>query len=322
MRDMRNAHDWRKQAEMDLVLLKTLIKVASVGSISKAAAVLCVTQSAVSRRIKQLEEHYGTELIDRSGPVVRPTEAGGLLLESARKILDIEEEVRQSLDHRSARGKLSFCCTPSFGVTYLPPVVNAYVENHQDPADLQFVFDMPEVALSGVQDGRFHAALIEHCSQLDLEGYETYPIPDDEIVFVSAPSLGISERMPSIDRLMGERLFLKSERGCAKRFLEQNMKGIGRDWAEFGNVVYIDDIPCIISEVVAGHGIGFISAGAVSAHVAGGLLLEHRVCGFDHWRKRTLVLARDQDASPTLDAFVSALLRAFISSAPKKLQAV
>ena len=75
---------------MDLVLLNTFLKVASVGSITKAAAVLFVTQSAVSRRIKQLEEQIGSPLFERSGTHLKLTGTGSQLIEMGSRMLEID----------------------------------------------------------------------------------------------------------------------------------------------------------------------------------------------------------------------------------------
>lgn len=56
-----------------------------LGGFAQAAAELCVTPSAVSHRIKQLEEHLGTRLFERSPTGVRLTTAGHLYVESVRE---------------------------------------------------------------------------------------------------------------------------------------------------------------------------------------------------------------------------------------------
>jgi len=58
---------------MELVYLRTFVQSLEAGSFSKAADALCVTQSAVSRRIKFLEDQYGYPLLDRSGPLLAAT---------------------------------------------------------------------------------------------------------------------------------------------------------------------------------------------------------------------------------------------------------
>lgn len=304
---------------MDFQLLKTFLHVAALGSCSKAATALFITQSAVSRRIKQLEDHYGKPLLERSGVALRPTAAGQLLVEKARQILEIEKQLLESLDGSQHKEKISFCCTPSFGIGRLPSALTDFMAEHAETADLKFVFDMPEAALAGIDSGRFDLALIEHCDDLDLFGFITQPLPDDEMIFISSPGRGIGTTEAGIERLVGERLYLKNENGCAKRFLDKNMRTIGRDSSEFRNIVYFDDLPFIISEVMAGKGISFVSVGLVAAKLETGSLVAHRIAGFNHHRPRTLVLSRELKRSPVFAAFIGSLFASFSATPPPHL---
>lgn len=68
--------------------LQALIEVADSGSFTMAAQTLCLTQSAVSRQIQQLESHFGVALFVRSSRSLRLTPEGEQVLASARNILD------------------------------------------------------------------------------------------------------------------------------------------------------------------------------------------------------------------------------------------
>jgi DNA-binding transcriptional LysR family regulator len=72
---------------MDVRALRYFTAVADHNSFSRAAEALSVVQSAVSHRIRELEDEVGTRLFDREGRTVRLTEAGALLLADARRII-------------------------------------------------------------------------------------------------------------------------------------------------------------------------------------------------------------------------------------------
>ncbi|MFC6673540.1 LysR family transcriptional regulator [Marinobacterium aestuariivivens] len=72
---------------MDTHTLQAFVTVAETGSFSQAAGRLFLTQSAVSKRISQLEEQLDTRLFDRIGRHIGLTEAGQALLPRARKVL-------------------------------------------------------------------------------------------------------------------------------------------------------------------------------------------------------------------------------------------
>ena len=159
---------------MDTRYLKTLIITVETGSFSKAAEVLHITQSAVSQRIKLLEEHFGCQLLDRSGSVLAPTAAGRSVLEKARGILAMELGMQEELKRLGGEKRLSLCCTPTFGMAYLPGVLNDFMLQHADLANLKFIFHQPEQALRGLQENKFDLAIVEQ--QPRMEGRNLFLI--------------------------------------------------------------------------------------------------------------------------------------------------
>ena len=71
---------------VELRELRSFIHVARVGSFSRAAAELFITQPALSRQIKKLEDEYGVTLLIRHGRGVKLTAAGSSLLERAETV--------------------------------------------------------------------------------------------------------------------------------------------------------------------------------------------------------------------------------------------
>lgn len=309
---MRIAHEdlLREGIVVDLLLLKTFLKVAAIGNITKAATVLFVTQSAVSRRIKQLEDAIGQPLLERMGNALIPTPAGRLLIEKGRKMLDLEQEFLSGIDPVHAKLKISFCSTPSLGIDRLPKALASFTAARSETVDLNCVFAMPEEALAGIDSRRFDLALIEHCDEIDLKGRISFRLPDDEVVFVSAASLGIEAGQTGIESLLGKRLYLKTENGCAKRFIDKNLRSTGRSWREFPSVVYFDDFPFILGEVLAGKGITFVSKALVTKELAQGRLRWHHVGDFEHFRPRTMILAR-RELSEQHQALIDCLFAEF-----------
>ena len=72
---------------MDARQLEIFVKVAELGSFSKAAEALFLTQPTVSEHIRGLEEELGVRLLDRLGRGAAPTKAGQLLLGYGPRIL-------------------------------------------------------------------------------------------------------------------------------------------------------------------------------------------------------------------------------------------
>ena len=82
---------------METANLRAFLKVAECGSFSRAAKQLFLTQPAISKRIRQLEEQFGSRLLDRVGRQVRLTRSGESLLPHARQVLQQIETARQQI---------------------------------------------------------------------------------------------------------------------------------------------------------------------------------------------------------------------------------
>lgn len=124
--------------------LKVFVTVVDQGSIAKAAEVMRIAKSAVSRRLAQLEGRYDVRLIDRQPGTWRVTDAGHELYQRANPMLaeaeDLDTDFTQSA--RNLRGPLRVTVAHEFGMTFLKPML------------FQFAKDFPEIDLSVDFDDR------------------------------------------------------------------------------------------------------------------------------------------------------------------------
>ena len=296
---------------METDYLQTFYEVVKCGSFSKAADILCVTQSAVSRRIKLLEEKYDCLLIDRSGSVLKPTEEGRIMYEKASEILELEKALMMQIRKPDELHTLTFACTRPFGSAYLPAILKRYMEKFEGKTDVNLNFEMPPIALQGLRDGTFDLIVLEHWDAIDFEPFTALRIGTDDMVFVSSPSLDLETPEVAVDDLIRHRLYRRKEDCCSGKLLACNMTKIGRDPKEFDNIFLYDDIHVIIDSVLAGEGIAFISRSLVHKQLDEGKLREHRVPGFIHERRRTLAYRQHSMRDKAFNYFVTCIVEAF-----------
>ncbi|MEQ9261429.1 MAG: LysR family transcriptional regulator [Roseovarius sp.] len=91
---------------LDMTTLRSFLTVAEQGGVTRAAAVLNLTQSAVSMQLKRLEELLGVDLIDRSNRRIALTASGELLLTYARRIVALNDEAVGRLTDDIYEGEL------------------------------------------------------------------------------------------------------------------------------------------------------------------------------------------------------------------------
>lgn len=146
---------------MNTTNLTTFIAVMQTGSISGAAEKLYITQPAVSKRIKNLEEEFGTVLFDTVGRSIIPTSAAHDLLPFVRRWLDDYEACKASLQHAKevASGKLVIGTSHHIGLHHLAPVLKRFTQAH--PAvSLEVQFVDSEEAHKAVLEGEIALAFL------------------------------------------------------------------------------------------------------------------------------------------------------------------
>ena len=290
---------------MDTRYLKTLVATMENGSFSKAAEVLHLTQSAVSQRIKFLEERFGHKLLDRSGAQLSLTSAGELVLDSAQRVLAIQETLIRDLQRLNDKQRISLCCTPTFGTVYLPAVLNSFMMENSSGVDLKFLFNSPGEAIEGIRNQNFDLAVIEHCSETDLSTFDTFPLPADELAFVSAPSLNLPAPKIDLDKLLQMRLLARKDGCSSKQLVSAGLAEFGKQLEDFNGVVTSDDLHLTCQTVLTGGGISFISKDMVRDYLESGQMIAHQVEGFTHQRSRSVLLHKKQNTDGLLKSVIN-----------------
>lgn len=296
---------------METQYFKTLMTVVKTASFSKAASELCITQSAVSQRIKFLEERYGHKLIDRSGLLLIATEAGRIVLDKADRILLVEREIIKELAKISGNRRLSLCCTPTFGVAYLPQVLSSFLLDHSDSVDLKFIFLTPDQAVKGIVENEYDLAVIEHCDEINFSDFTTFALPKDELVFITAPQNISSANGFQLSDLLSLRLITRKEGCSSRRRLELNLQKTGLSLRDFQSMVILDDLRLTIQTVISGGCVALVSRSLVYSELNSRVLCGYKIEDFCHLRHRTLLVNRKRGVPELVESFLESLNRVF-----------
>ncbi|HKU48077.1 MAG TPA: LysR substrate-binding domain-containing protein [Burkholderiales bacterium] len=127
--------------KIDTLGVQAFIAIADHASFSRAAESLHITQTALSRRVQNLEAFLGVKLVERTTRSVALTGTGRDFLPQARRLLtDLASalvEIRES--GKALRGDVTIACVPTVGVQYLPDIVRQYAALH--PANRLRILD-------------------------------------------------------------------------------------------------------------------------------------------------------------------------------------
>lgn len=145
-------------ADLELRHLRYLMAVANHANFTRAAEALHISQPTLSQQIKQLERILGVQLLDRTGRVVRLTDAGTVYTEHARRILrDLAAGERAVNDVQDlSRGHLRLGLTPTFTAYLIGPLTAEFNTRHPGIT----------LAIKEMSQDRIEAALL--AGELDL----------------------------------------------------------------------------------------------------------------------------------------------------------
>ena len=146
---------------MNTTNLTTFVTVMHTGSISGAAEKLFITQPAVSKRIKNLEDEFNITLFDTVGRGIVPTQAASEMLPHAKRWLEDYENFKINLQHSQhiVSGKLVIGTSHHIGLHHLAPVLKHFIQAY--PAvQLEVHFVDSEKAHKAVLDGDLSLAFV------------------------------------------------------------------------------------------------------------------------------------------------------------------
>ncbi|NGZ88182.1 LysR family transcriptional regulator [Duganella aceris] len=120
--------------KIDILGVQAFVAIADHGGFQKAAETLYVTQTAVTQRLRNLEDFLGVKLVERTTRSIALTSIGKDFLPQARRLLlelsSTLNEIRET--GKARRGDVTLACVPTVGIQYLPQIIQEYSALYPD----------------------------------------------------------------------------------------------------------------------------------------------------------------------------------------------
>jgi LysR family transcriptional regulator, transcriptional activator of the cysJI operon len=290
---------------MDTRQLAAFCAVVERKSFSQAADRLGVTQPAVSLQVRALEKRLGTQLLDRSGRRVEPTEAGLRLYRGAQRLLAFEEQLLEEVSGEGdgeLSGELSLGASTGPAAIVVPillcefqlanPGVRVALSVHDTHSVVELVANR-ELELGIVGAARRHRSV------------RFEPFFEDEVILVCPPGHLFAGRTVSLVELREQPLILMQEGAGVRQIVDDELRKLGLRVRDLDVRLELGLQESVRSAVQAGYGITFISRSAVETELAAGTLASARVEGIDATREISLVRATGRAPTRAADAFLA-----------------
>lgn len=113
--------------------VKAFVAAAKYQSFTRAAEALCVTQAAISRQIRELEEHLGAALFNRAGRTVELTAAGVIFFDAVQlSFTNISQAADRIRSAENPKQVVTLCCSSAFANFWLGPRLPAFFEAYPE----------------------------------------------------------------------------------------------------------------------------------------------------------------------------------------------
>jgi LysR family nitrogen assimilation transcriptional regulator len=214
---------------MDINQLRTLICVAELGSLSKAADRLCTAQPALSRHVHLLEEELGTRLFDRHGRGMIITEQGRIILKHAQRIMAEFHDLRSSVadENSTLPGRISIGMIPTASEILAVPLITAIRQGHPDVI-CRIVSAYSLYLLDWIHRGEINIAILYDPQA--LRSLKSEPLLEEEFFVVAPGGSPLQIRTPFEFRdLKGRSLILPSRDHSLRQIIERTADDCGID---------------------------------------------------------------------------------------------
>lgn len=293
---------------MNFTHLLAFFEVARAGGVSAGAERMRVSQPAVTREIRELEDRLGLVLFDRLPRGVALTEPGSMLFRYAEQIFSLADTAEWELKEMAglSAGHLKLGASATLGVYLVPEMIaNFNVDHPQVAIDLNVT--NTEGVEAGLRQQLFTLGFIE--GPYDDTVLHARLIGSDEIAAVASPRHPRAGQKLSPQDLAAHVVILREPGSGTRAVVEE---AYGRNGLQIKPLMSISDTEAIKRMLLAQHTIAYVSVLSVKDELSRGELTVLEVDGLKIERPLHMVWLKGRSLSPSTQAFRDRLLASLV----------
>ena len=288
----------------NLERLRVFHAVAQAQSFTAAAESLHLTQSGVSKHIKAMEEELGVPLFDRLGKKVSLTQAGEILHEAAREVMDAVASAEQRIQELGglSRGRLRVGASFPVGLYVLPRILAAY-RNEYPGIEVTLAISTTASITAKVLDNKVDFGLVS--ADVQHPKLLSFAFMTDELVVIVPPEhKWVNRRNIRAEELPGETFIFAARGAGARATVEDRLKAKG---IALPNILDFVNIEGVKHAVEAGLGVSAQPRVAIQREVDAGSLVALRLADMDSEIQYVYICRKKQIPSSAQKVFVEML---------------
>jgi DNA-binding transcriptional LysR family regulator len=259
---------------------RVFMEVAANLSFSKAAHILFITQPAISKHIKALEDQYKVPLFERKGNSIVLTEAGKKLNEYLLQAIEIERRAEYDLSLLSntshASGYLRLGASTTIALYILPSILSGFQQKNAN-VDIQLVNRNSEYILNALLTHEVDLGIIEVDNKLTTVSYK--PFMTDEVIPVCSAKSPLSGKSLSLKQLQKTPVALRERGSGTLNALFKALSAHQVKPADLTVKIRLGGTEALKNFILADQCLGFLPEPAIVRELAAGDLVKVPVEG-------------------------------------------
>ncbi|NIE83591.1 MULTISPECIES: LysR substrate-binding domain-containing protein [unclassified Burkholderia] len=285
---------------MNFTHLLAFYEVARAGSVSAGAERLHVSQPAVTREIRELEQRVGLVLFDRLPRGVALTESGRVLFHHASRIFTLADAAEAEMKELAGIGKghLNIGASATLGVYLVPGLISSF--NAAYPRiGIDLTVSNTERVEAGLRDSRFSLGFVE--GPFDASVLDARSIGSDEIAVIAAANHPLAGKTVQPDDLVDHAVIMREPGSGTRAIVEEAYAKRG---LEIMPLMSVSDTEAIKRMLIAQHTLCYVSLLSVTDELRRGDLAVVSVDGLRIERALHLVWLKGRSLSPSSQALI------------------
>ncbi len=250
---------------------ETFLVLSKLGSFTKTAQYLHITQPAVSQHIKYLEEYYGGKLFYYEGKSLMLTERGKLLNDFAITMSSDSQRIKELLCNKNIQNlPLRFGATLSIGEYIMPKILSKLIKKHVN-LKITMLVDNTQVLLEKLRDGRINFVFLE--GFFDKSKYDSEVFSVENFIPICSPKFPLANKTITFNEIFNHRLIIRENGSGTRRIFEQILLEHNSTLENFQNIAVVGNMNAIKQLVLNSLGITFLYKAVVEDE-----LLNNEIC--------------------------------------------
>lgn len=284
--------------------IETLIAVSELGSYTKAAQSLSLTQPAVSQHIKALEKELNIKLFNRTDTGLKPTPEGVIAIRYAKRMKSLYVIEQQ----RIADSKKNL-------ETLIVGITHTAESSTVGEALAEYAYTTPGLRITIISDSikNLYQKLEDYDVDLIVvEGrntdnrYSSLLLDTDSLVLAVSPESPLAKKsMVSLEELKKEKMIVRGQGSATRQLFEDSLHGQGLSLSDFNVILEVDNIATIKDLILKNIGVAVLAKSACTTLEAIGRLKLLPIEGLPMIRQVNMVYPKDFGHLEILNGIVS-----------------